>query len=566
MIWIAFILRYLIVILLFIFLCWTIPAMVGERRRGKKTERQKKPALVVLTSGDGMTVPGTKWEIGNQALIGREPDCLIRLGDPFVSGRHARVYSSRGHFYVEDLGSTNGTLLNDHPLHGSARLNPGERLQIGKVAFTIYTGQDASEYQISAMLTAFPGFLLAAGGLALFLNHFISWQQLSLALLVAIFLAVSALIFRIRGLGDSYFFLVVGVLTAIGLIFLYRINPVYGIRQSYWVLTGLAIFWLTQIFLRNYRRLLDYKYLFMALSLLFLILTIIVGTTAGGARSWLSLGSFRFQPSELVKVFMVIFLAGYLDEYKEILTQGTIRIGMLSVPDWPYLGPLLLACGLSLVLLVMQKDLGMALLFFTIFMAMVYAATGRESYLVGGMALFIIGALAMYMLFPHVQERIIVYRDPWRLASSGGYQIVQSLFALSGGGIWGWGLGGGFPQLIPAVHTDFIFSLVGEELGLVGALGMLTLYAILIWRGMLVALKCGDSFGKLLAFGFSSLLALQTLIILGGVSNAIPLTGIPLPFLSYGGSSFVSNCFLVGIIMKISAHVQDERRQENEYV
>lgn len=259
---------------------------------------------------------------------------------------------------------------------------------------------------------------------------------------------------------------------------------------------------------------------------------------------------------------MVIFLAGYLDENKEILTRGTIRVGPLSVPDWPYLGPLLAACGFSLMLLVFQKDLGMAMLFFGIFLAMVYAATGRSSYLVGGLSLFIIGALAMYMVFPHVQERIAVYMNPWKLADSGGYQIVQSLFALSGGGLWGWGLGGGFPQLIPAVNTDFIYSLVGEELGLMGALGIIVLYAFIVWRGMLVALQKTDVYGKLLSFGFSALLALQTLIILGGVSNMIPLTGIPLPFLSYGGSSFVSNCFLIGLLMKISEEDQIDNRQE----
>ncbi|MGB9791156.1 MAG: FtsW/RodA/SpoVE family cell cycle protein [Thermacetogeniaceae bacterium] len=318
--------------------------------------------------------------------------------------------------------------------------------------------------------------------------------------------------------------------------------------SSWWI--GAIAFGGAYVF--HYKRLTDYKYLSMAMGVVFLLLTMVLGTEAGGARSWLSLGSFRFQPSEFVKIFMAIFLAGYLDENREILTKGTKRMGHFLIPDWPYLFPLLAACGLSLLLLVFQHDLGMALLFFSLFLTMVYAATGRLSYLLSGLALFGIGAWLMFLIFPHVQERIAVFLNPWKFSDREGYQIIQSLYALGGGGLLGWGLGSGFPELIPAVHTDFIFPLVGEELGLAGALEIVVIYALLVWRGMRIAINAADGFGCLLAFGCSSLLALQALIILGGVAGLIPLTGIPLPFLSYGGSSFVSNCFIAGLLTKIS--------------
>jgi cell division protein FtsW len=196
----------------------------------------------------------------------------------------------------------------------------------------------------------------------------------------------------------------------------------------------------------------------------------------------------------------------------------------------------------------------MALLFFSLFISMVYVATNRLFHLFSGLLLFFACASLMYLVFPHVQERVLVFVNPWQYAATGGYQIIQSLFALGGAGLVGWGLGSGFPALIPAVHTDLIFPLIGEEIGLFGALGILMLYLLLAWQGFRVALQVSDSFGRLLAFGFSSLLSLQTLIIIGGVTNLIPLTGITLPFLSYGGSSYVAGSFMIGFLVKLSEY------------
>ncbi len=557
-------LKYLILVLLYIFIFWMISLMIKDIK-GRPLTSYPKTMLTVFASECPSVAPGAKWVLGKETIIGRGPDCDINLSDYYVSSRHAKIYRSGGEYFVEDLGSTNGTFLNNKPLFAEARIMPENQLQIGRIFFTL-----TSEILISRakslsshLLSLYPGVFLIAGGTALYLDKFIGLRDLAVLSFVAFSLGTSTFIYHLKGNGDSFLFSLFGVLASLGLIFLYRIEPSFGLRQSIWVLLGLATIWSLHIFLRNYKRLTDYKYLFMAFGIIFLFLTILLGTETGGARSWLGLGSFCFQPSEAVKILMVIFLAGYLDENREILTRGTRKIGPFLVPDWPYLGPLLAACGLSLLLLVFQRDLGMALLFFATFLLMVYIATNRFSYLLTGAALFIGGASLCYFLFPHVEARIAVYLNPWQYAEDRGYQIIQSLFALGGGGLVGWGLGSGFPELIPAVHTDFIFSLIGEELGLAGALSILLLYLFLIWRGLRVALKAPEGFGCLLVSGFSSLLALQTLIILGGVVNLIPLTGIPLPFLSYGGSSLISNCFLTGTLMKVSEEVKTGQERKS---
>ncbi len=556
MVWLTLAFKYLVLVLLYLFFFWVVSLIVKDLKGEARASRRPAAALTVLLSECLAVAPGTRWVLKNDVIIGRGPDCDINLPDHYVSSRHARIYLSGGEYFVEDLGSTNGTFLNNKPLFAAARIRPGDRLQIGRVTLALTSGDVQVKGFTSYLLSFCPGVFPIAGGAALYAERFIGLHDFALLAFVGFLLGASSFVCHLRRWGDPFLFSSFGVMASLGLIFLYRINPFFGLRQSIWVLLGLLIIWLVQAFLRNYRRLTDYKYLFMALGIVFLFLTIFLGTGAGGARSWLALGSFRFQPSEAVKIFMVIFLAGYLDENREILTRGTRKIGPFLVPDWPYLGPLLAACGLSLLLLVFQRDLGMALLFFATFLLMVYLATQRFSYLLTGILLFLGGALLCYFLFPHVRTRIAVYLNPWQSPGGGGYQILQSLFALGSGGLLGWGLGSGFPELIPAVHTDFIFSLIGEEFGLAGTLGIITLYLFFVWRGLRIAFRMPEGFGCLLIFGFSSLFALQALIILGGVVNLIPLTGLPLPFLSYGGSSLVSNCFLTGTLLKVSEWVK----------
>jgi cell division protein FtsW len=517
------------------------------------------PGQRAPSSASGLT-PGLKecgvhgheagWNLNREAVIGRDSGCDIVLPDAFVSFRHARIYASGDDYFVEDLGSANGTLINDRPLNLPERLLPGSRLQIGRTTLGLKPAPQANKH---FWLSIAPGILLLTGGLSLYWQQMLTLWDFGLMAVVAVLLSATCLRLQRQGLG-SFFFIPVAILSALSLVFLFRIDPVFGLRQSYWIIVGVIVFWLTRLSLRDYKQLFDYKYIFLALGMFFLLMTVLFGATVGGSRSWLTLGAMHLEPSELVKIFIIIFLAGYLDENKEVLRLGTRRVGRFLLPDWSYLGPLLAAIGLSLLLLVFQKDIGMALLFFSLFISMVYAATNRLFHLCSGLLLFFASATLMYLVFPHVQERVLVFLNPWQHAATGGYQIIQSLFALGGAGLVGWGLGSGFPTLIPAVHTDFIFPLIGEEIGLVGALGVLMLYLLLAWQGFRVALQLSDGFGRLLAFGFSSLLSLQTLIIVGGVTNLIPLTGITLPFLSYGGSSYVAGSFMVGFLVKLSEY------------
>lgn len=560
MFWLILVLKYLVLFLLVLFLLQLIKVLRIERLKGGIPIS----TLVVVDSDLPEIRAGKRWILDKELLLGRGAGCQAVIPDPYVSSQHARIFCQNGQYYVSDLGSTNGTILDGNPLTAPEPLRDGARLQLGRVTLA-FDSQAESKQSGLVMLPFFPGLILFAGGLELYREQVLTTEEIPLLLVLIVILTVSSLVAQQREHGDPLFVHLIGVLSALGLIFIFRINPYFGVRQGYWVLAGVVLFWLVQFVLTEYRSFHDFKYLFMVLALFFLVLTILFGDEAGGARSWLTLGSFRFQPSEFAKIFMVIFLAGYLDENKEILRQGTKKIGRFYVPDWPYLGPMLVACGLSLLLVVFQKDLGMALIFFSVFLLLVYVATDRTSYFMLGLGLFSVGALLMYYFFPHVQGRLFIFLNPWQYADRGGYQIIQSLFALASGGIVGLGLGSGFPDLIPAVHTDFIFSLLGEELGLLGTLGVIVIFFVLVIRGLRLALDAPDDFGKLLAFGFSSLLALQALIIIGGVIKLIPLTGIPLPFLSYGGSSFVSNSFLVGILAKISVE-KDLELQEADSV
>lgn len=545
MILLILVLKYLILLLI----CLFVLNVILNFSPGGKT---KKAVLVAISSGTAAVQRGEKWDLGKGVLLGRGSECTVNLPDPFVSSRHARIILQDEKYYVTDLGSKNGTLLDDRPLTFPQQLHNGSHLKIGGFVLKALI-PEKKEAGKSLLRPLFPGLILAAGGLELYWQQLLKYQDIGVLMAAALMLVISSYVVEYKGRGDPLVIQLIGVLSALGLILIYRVNPYYGIRQSYWVIVGFGLYWAIQIFLVEYKRLLNYKYTFMVLSIVFLAITILFGVEAGGARSWLSLGSFHFQPSEFVKIFMVIFLAGYLDENKEILRGGTLKFGPFYLPDWPYLGPLLAVCGLSLLLLVFQKDLGMALLFFAIFLVMVYIATDRSYFLLLGLGLFSAGTVLMYHIFPHVQNRLSIYLNPLEQMEVGGYQVVQSLFAIGGGGIFGQGFGSGFPTLIPAVHTDFIFSLMAEELGLLGALAIIGIYFILVWKGIQTSLQASDDFGLLMACGFSSILAIQTLIIIGGVTNLIPLTGIPLPFLSYGGSSFISNCFLIGMLSKISA-------------
>jgi len=251
-------------------------------------------------------------------------------------------------------------------------------------------------------------------------------------------------------------------------------------------------------------------------------------------------------------VLLAIFFAGYLDERRELLTDSVYRVGPLKLPPLPHLLPLLVMWGLSLLLLIGQRDLGTAMLFFGVFLALLYVATGRKRYVAAGLILFLLGTLFAVQIFDHVRGRFDTWLNPWLDPRGASFQMIQGLEALASGGVLGQGLGQGFPTYIPAVHTDFVLVALGEELGLAGGLALLAVYALLFMRSFRIAATHRDSFAQLLAVALATTLALQTLIIAAGNLKLIPLTGITLPFVSYGGSSLLANCLMIGILLRIS--------------
>jgi cell division protein FtsW (lipid II flippase) len=356
---------------------------------------------------------------------------------------------------------------------------------------------------------------------------------------------------------DPVFLPTAVLLAGLGFAIIYRLDPGLAGAQTLWLLLGLGLFALTLVAIRDHRQLDHFTYTIGILGIIMLLLPLApgIGRTVRGARLWVGIGPLQFQPAEIGKVLLVIFLASYLNARKELLAVATRRLGPLALPEPRHLAPLLVAWGLSLVVLFLERDLGSSLLFFGIFVVMLWVATGRAAYLVLGVLLFAIGATFGYLAFDHVQDRVTVWLnvfDP-RLIRDEGFQLAQSLFAMATGGIAGTGLGEGQPGFIPDAHTDFVFAAVGEELGLLGTIALLLLYVLLIFRGYRAAVGSPDGFGQLLAAGLSTILALQTFVIIGGVTRLIPLTGITLPFVSYGGSSLVANMVLLALLVRVSS-------------
>lgn len=327
--------------------------------------------------------------------------------------------------------------------------------------------------------------------------------------------------------------------------------------QTAWTIVAVAAFCGTIVLLRDHRVLDGYRYLIGTASLVLLALPTLlpepIGRTINGANLWLNLGAFTIQPAEFAKLGLVVFFASYLAEHRQLLATATNRVGPLMVPPARALGPVLVAWVASLAVLVFQNDFGLSLLFFGVFAVLLYIATARGTYIALAGTLFAAGALLAYSLFAHVEVRVSAWLDPWAVYEDEGFQIAQSLFALGTGGLAGVGLGRGHPDFIPFVQTDFIFSAFAEELGLLGATALLLCYVLLITRGLTVALRATDDFSTLLAAGLTVIFALQTFVILGGVTRLIPLSGLTLPFVSYGGSSLLANYVLVALLLRVSA-------------
>lgn len=376
---------------------------------------------------------------------------------------------------------------------------------------------------------------------------------------LALFLAMH-LVLRWRApLADSYVLPVVGLLTAVGLVELDRIDAGLARDQALWVAVGALVFCLVVVFLPDHRVLERYRYLIGVSAVGLLLVTAIFGTRINGSKLWIDVGGGQtVQLGELAKVLFVIFLAGYLRDKREVLAIPTTRHFGVALPAARHFGPVLVFWGAALATVVVLNDFGTALLFFGVFLAMLYLATGRAAYTAVGLALFAAGSAVVYAVVPRVQERVDNWIHPFSDAQGQGYQLVQSLYALADGSVVGPGLGKAFlvrddgQPVIPALQTDFIFSAVANELGYVGGVAVLLLFLLLVARGLSIAANARDGFSKLLAGGLTAVIGLQAFLIVGGVIRLVPLTGVTLPFMSYGGSSVVVNFGLVALLLVIS--------------
>jgi cell division protein FtsW (lipid II flippase) len=361
----------------------------------------------------------------------------------------------------------------------------------------------------------------------------------------------------------------VGMLGGIGLLLMQRL-PQSLVVQSFggvqlglgqvqlvWLVLALTVATTLAVAVRSDGWLRLYKYSWAAFGIGLLLLTFVFGRDVAGQRLTLELGPISGQPSELLKVILVVFLAAYLSENRALLTQESTRIGPVRLPPLPYLAPMVAMWAIALGVIVIQRDLGAALLFFAVFLALLYVATGRLSYVIGGLGLFLAGSAVLYRLFDHVRVRVDIWLDPFGDPLGAGYQVIQALYAFARGGLVGTGLGGGLPEVggrlpIPAIHTDFPLAALGEELGLVGLLAILGLYLVVIERGLRIAAASADEFRAILAAGLSLVVGVQAFIIAAGNLKLIPLTGITLPFISYGGSSLLANAIVVGLLLALS--------------
>jgi cell division protein FtsW (lipid II flippase) len=382
---------------------------------------------------------------------------------------------------------------------------------------------------------------------------------------------------------DPFLFPLVALLAAFGMVMLFRLDEGLARDQANWFVLGLILFSLTIIFLSDYEALERYRYLIAIAGIGLLLLPRIPGIGAQTNEAFLSvkIGSLSFQPTELAKICIVVFLASYLNERREVLVIGARKFAGIVLPPLKHLGPLLVVWGAAMVMLVFIRDLGSSLMFFGAFLAMIYVATARISFVLVGFALFLVGAWFIANTVGHVQERFDIWLDPFHDAGDNGYQVAQSLFAQADGGLTGRGLGGSLVQLpeisekcagefpncgaiLPAPHTDFIYAVIVDELGLFGGGAVVLIYALIAERGYKTAILAEDGFSKLLATGLTTIIALQAFVIIGGVTRVIPLTGVTLPFISYGGSSIVANFILLALLLTISDKARRRTRREVE--
>lgn len=375
-----------------------------------------------------------------------------------------------------------------------------------------------------------------------------------LALVFVLMLAAHLSIRRLAPRADPVFLPLAALLNGTGYVFIARLDSTEASAQATWTAIGVIGFVATLALFPRAVNLERYRYTIALAGIVLLLLPLAphIGEDVNGARLWVHLGPLSFQPEEFAKIALAIFFASVLAERADLLATGTRRIGRWLVLEPRYLAPLLVAWGISLLVLLAENDLGSSFLFFTLFVALLWIATGRWAYLAIGAGLFGAGAVFALDVIHHAQTRVQAWLDPWAHFATSGYQIIEGWFALAAGGMWGVGPGQGNPQVIPEASTDFIFASIGEEIGLVGVTALLIAYLLLMGSGLRAAVRSQRSFSKLLAAGLSLLVAVQVFVVVGGITRLIPVTGITLPFVSYGGSSLVSNYVLLALLVRIS--------------
>jgi cell division protein FtsW (lipid II flippase) len=368
---------------------------------------------------------------------------------------------------------------------------------------------------------------------------------------------------------DPYLFPLIALLAAFGLVMIYRINEDLARDQANWFVLGLLLFAATIVLLRDYDVLERYRYVIATAGIALLLMPRlpVIGRQVNGAYLGIDLGPISFQPAELAKLCVVVFLASYLREKRELLVVGARRIAGVTLPPLKHFGPVLVVWGGAMLMLVFIRDLGSSLMFFGAFLALLYVATDRLSFVVAGMGLFLLGARFFAATVSHVGERVDIWLDPFATADTSGFQVAQSLFAQADGGLFGRGFGqalldlpGGGGTILPAPHTDLIYAVIVNEVGLFGGAAVVLIYLFVAARGFRTAVMASDGFSKLLATGLTAVFALQAFVIIGGVVRVIPLTGVTLPFVSYGGSSVVANLVLVALLLLISDRVRRQDR------
>jgi len=406
--------------------------------------------------------------------------------------------------------------------------------------------------------------LVTAGFAAIFIQESEQLSDVSLtygAIFLGLCVAAHLVVRFTLPYADPYLLPLAAVLSCFGLVVIYRLNDEKAGQQAIWFVVGLVFFALAIIFLRDFRVLERYRYTVAFAGLVLLLAPRVpgIGQQVNGAYLGVSLGPISFQPSEFGKIAIVIFLAAYLRDTRQVLVQGARRILGVTLPPLKHFGPILAVWGLAMLMLVFIRDLGSSVMYFGAFLALLYVATNRLSFVTIGFGMFALGAWFFASTVGHVQERIAIRNDPFApgVVDAEGYQIAQSLFAQADGGVFGTGFGSALLEvngtpLLPAADTDLIYAVIVNELGLAGACGLLLVYLVFVQRGLKVAMIAQDSFSKLLATGLTAVLALQVFVIVGGVTKVIPLTGVTLPFVSYGGSSIVANFVLLALLLLVS--------------